>query len=127
MVVGNSHPDIAMLDAARGVSAAPMQQKQKPLDEKGPGTHLHRIIGELGYTEAAGCGCWSMILWMNELGIEGCKKPETRACIVKQLKKSAAKVKRTEKLKTAWKLAFSVNWFDPFGSLVDEAIRRAEA
>jgi len=67
---------------------------------------------------------------MNMLGVEGCRKH--REALVKAVRNAYKRTGTVEVLAAAAKavasgLAFKLNPLDPFGSLVDEAIRRAEA
>lgn len=94
----------------------------------GPGKELTGILKELGQTEAEDCGCTGHAAQMNLWGVDGCR--EHRDEIIGWLKESAAKAKLTKRQKfaiyrKARRLGIAIKLTDPFGSLVDEAIRRA--
>lgn len=94
----------------------------------GPGTELKLLIRELKLR--IGCGsCDKMAAEMNANGIDWCRA--NREQIAQHLRDKAAKVKTWDKLKAAALaiasgLAFRIDPLDVYGSLVDEAIRRAE-
>lgn len=95
-----------------------------------PGTHLHLLISELGGKPTSGCGCTAYAQQMDSWGVEKCR--EQRAEIVEHLRKAYKGTSYAELTKAIAKsvtsgLAFKLNPLDPLGSLVDEAIRRAEA
>lgn len=95
-----------------------------------PGTILAKLIGELGIARRHGCRCAETVARMNAWGAALCR--QHRAEIVKLLEHSWDALAWSEKWIARGNaaisgLAFKVNWRDPAGSLVDEAIRRAEA
>lgn len=98
-----------------------------PRTPGGPGTELTKLLKELGI-RADGCGgCHDMAAKMDRWGPDGCR--EHRAEIVEHLREKAAKRKWTEKLTAAANAAAMGLWLNPldlYGSLADEAIRRAE-
>jgi hypothetical protein len=70
-----------------------------------------------------------MLAKMNRWGVDGCR--EHRAEIIAHLKAAYQETSWADFATASAKaiasgLAFSINPLDPFGSLVDEAIRRAE-
>lgn len=96
----------------------------------GCGTELAGIIKALRQRTKAGCGCGALRREMNELGIQGCRRERER--LAGELRKKAAKVGLTSKAIAAWAvvtsgLAIEIDWLDPCGSMIDLAIRRAEA
>lgn len=95
----------------------------------GPGTELMGLLDSLGITERDGCGCKANAKQMDAWGVEGCRK--RLAEIVSLLRENASKLGWWKKLSTAAKavtsgLAFILDPLDPFGSLVREAIARAQ-
>ncbi len=102
----------------------------KNCDLAGVGDFLAQIIHSVGGKPATGCQCRELRGKMNQWGAAGCR--EHRAEIVEHLRKAYKGTSAVELLTAAAKavtsgLAFKLNPLDPFGSLVDEAIRRAEA
>lgn len=95
-----------------------------------PGSILGAMLKAAAPTRKAGCGvCAEMVRKMNGWGAAGCR--EHRAEIIQQLKDSYDEMSALERLQAVAGfavsgLAFSINPLDPFGSLVDEAIRRSE-
>lgn len=96
----------------------------------GPGTELKAMLAEIGVEAWEGCGCESLADDMNRWGAEGCR--EHRQTIVSHLKRKAGELPLLDLVKTparvlrgSWAEAISI--LDPWGSLVDEAIRRAAA
>lgn len=97
---------------------------------KGPGTELKYLIGTMGIAERIGCDCNRKAQQMDLWGIEVCK--EKRDTIVGWMHNGAKAWGWADKIKAAAKavksgLAFKLDPTDPYGSLIDEAIRRAEA
>ena len=94
----------------------------------GPGTELKALLASLGLTPASGCDCNARAAQMNAWGVAGCR--ERRAEIVAWLREQATKASWSLAAVAAWKaLKGFRRWFrvrDPLGSIVDEAIRRAE-
>jgi len=93
----------------------------------GPGTHLAWLIKELGIRPAGDCGCIEFAAEMDRW--DGCQ--QRRAEIVDRLKSKLPEVTWRKRWGAGWQLLSKhASWFrvcDPFGSIVDEAIRRAEA
>jgi hypothetical protein len=92
----------------------------------GPGTELLLLLSSLGITEKPGCDCKAAT--MDAWGVDGCR--ERRDEIAGWLRENQDKFGWREKLAAVTAavesgLVFSINVFDPFGSIVDEAIRRA--
>ena len=102
-----------------------------PPDPNGPGQQLKQVILELGPTinGSGGCKCESYALQMDAWGVSGCR--ERRDEIIARLQDQAGKASWLTWLSAVATGAFAPPaWFirlDPFGSMVDEAVRRAEA
>ena len=92
-----------------------------------PGAQLHAILISIGLIESTGCHCDERAAEMNAWGPDGCR--EHREEIIGWLKESAGKLSIAQQAKAFVMLAAETRWnpLDPFGSIVDEAIRRAEA
>lgn len=98
---------------------------QCSLEQHGPGTELKKIIADLELTGVKGCGCGQKASVMDAWGVGGCRA--NRDTIAKWIKKSLAKVSFGKRL-AAYRKLRKADWFshlDPYGSVVDEAIRRA--
>lgn len=113
-------------------AAKPKQEKpaQPPAPGYGPGTELKAIIATLGINPSPSCDCNGKALQMDRWGVQKCK--DNRETIIGWLRDGQTKWGWREKLTAAAKavtsgLAFKLNPLDPFPSLIDEAIRRAEA
>ncbi len=109
------------------VGPAPVRLSRPDSKPSGPGTELHRLLESVGI-KAQGCGCMDVAADMDRLGVAGCRK--NRDKLVAYLKAQADKRSWWEKVKAAGLavatgLAFRLDPADVFGSLVDEAIRRA--
>jgi hypothetical protein len=98
----------------------------------GPGGELKNLFASYRLTGAQGCGCDQYAEQMDRWGVEGCR--EHRAEIVARLEAARGQLGWTEHLiATAHALkqvvagGFVPSTTDPCGSLVDEAIRRAQA
>lgn len=93
----------------------------------GVGEHLAVMLREIG---AVSCRpCWELSRKMDAWGPEGCRV--NRAKIVAEIAKNAAAWSLMERLglgaRAATKtIAWKLNPLDPYGSLVDEAIRRSD-
>jgi hypothetical protein len=114
-----------------GYKAAPNVRRNCPTKDhltktpSGPGTELKQIIKEIGIR--IGCAlCREWELKMNAWGIDGCK--EHRQEIIDRLREAASEASWSQTFTAASGL-LSKSWFlifDPYGSIVDESIRRAE-
>jgi len=96
----------------------------------GPGDWLHESILLLGLSPHTACQCREMLGRMNNWAPIGCR--EHRAEIVEHLRTAYKALSWPEWLAALTKAAASglvltLNPLDPFGSLVDQAIGRAEA
>lgn len=99
---------------------------KEPCPDAGPGTELKARLAELGITDTDDCGCDAKVCQMDRWGVAGCR--EHRRDIVGWLKAQQMRRGWGAKL-TAAAVAVRQPWFrllDPLGSLVDEALRRAE-
>ncbi len=95
----------------------------------GPGSELAAILSAAGY-EAVGCGCVIRAAEMDRWGVDGCRL--RRAEIAGWLAEQRALRGWVDLLPGLWRMVKSgaIRWLnplDPLGSLVDEAISRAEA
>lgn len=110
------------------------QQTEEVLHEirsgTGPGSHLWRLLEGIGIKHSPTCKCVTLARQMNAWGPQGCKTH--RAEIVENMRTNA-NAYGWETLATATAkavltgLAWRLNPLDLYGSLVDEAIRRAAA
>jgi hypothetical protein len=89
-----------------------------------PGTKLHEVLAEVGISGDDDCGCSAFAATMNAWGVEGCRA--NRQVIIQRLQDAA--------INHGWDAAIAAPsllikpWFnivDPFGAIVDEAIRKA--
>ena len=90
------------------------------------GTELHKLLDSLGMKPTASCGCAAKEAEMNRRGVQGCR--DTRAEIVGWIT-DAYRATSWSDILHAGSTLMGEPWFstlDPFGSIVDEAIRRAE-
>jgi hypothetical protein len=97
---------------------------------EGPGTEMQAMLKEIGVEAKPNCGCKAMAQRMDMLGPDGCRKE--REQIVKSISENAEKWSWYERVQIAAKMAVSgVAWklspLDPYGSLFDVALARAEA
>lgn len=103
---------------------------QPPAPAEGPGTELEKILKAAGArSEQCGGVCQEWRDQMNRWGVEGCQLVTGRRAIINRLKEATYKTWVTDQIKIGWSLS-KEPWFrydDPIGSIVDEAIRRAEA
>lgn len=93
------------------------------------GTVLKKMLAELGLEASEGkCQCNNRAAMMDAKGPQWCR--EHREEIIRWLKEEAAKRTWSNVLKAAVMSmkpgVFQPNITDPFGSLIDEAIRRSE-
>lgn len=92
----------------------------------GPGSELKALLASLG-VPACTVGCGGYAALMDSWGVEGCRR--RREEVAARLREQAAKAGWAAKLRAAALAAAQglvFNPLDPYGSLVDEAIRRAE-
>jgi hypothetical protein len=94
----------------------------------GPGTELKALLASLGL-RAGGCSCDRHAEMMDRNGAAWCRA--NRETVAGWLRGEANKRGWLARLGAAARavatgLAFTLDPLDPFGSLVDEAVRRAE-
>lgn len=99
------------------------------LSGNGVGSQIWKLLEKLGIKHNAGCGCLDWAERMNLWGPELCDK--NRAQIIEHMKNSAKNydwgdisVAVIKAVKTG--IAFRLSILDPYGSLLDEAIRLAK-
>lgn len=102
-----------------------------PMCKGVPGTQMLKLTKELGVIEKPNCTCRAVAKKMDAWGTEGCSLPENHAWIVEQIRANAAKWTWAEKIGIAMRAATSdlmlvIDPLDIYGSLVKEAIRRAD-
>lgn len=96
----------------------------------GVGSELWRLLESLGIQHTPTCGCLGFAEQMNAWGVAGCRL--ARAEIVEHMRTRAPAYGWATFMHAAGRalltgLAWRIDLTDPYGSLVDEAIRRAEA
>lgn len=138
--------------ATPGELAIIQQPPRRPCRQAiGAGHEMKKLLTELGIPAGWCETCAKRAESMDQHGIQWCK--ENRATIVEWLAeaelkyardaaatargdgkeptaKQVSKAQTAQRWRTAWEAAKQLFWIspiDPFGSLVDEAIRRAEA
>jgi hypothetical protein len=90
------------------------------------------MLDAIGVQEKADCSCKLVRRKMDEWGVVGCQDPANLAWITSQMEANAAKYSWFEKVQVAMSAAVSplaavIDPLDIYGSLVREAIRRADA
>lgn len=117
--IGLREPNAVIANQCGAKEAAP---------QFGPGTELKGVFDELAI-EDDGCGsCLILRLYMNRIGIDGCRRE--RQVLAGKLAAKAKKRGWGTKLTAAAGavtsgLAFRINPLDPYGSLIDLAVERA--
>ena len=91
---------------------------------------MHAMLAELGIDPGPSCPCRRRMRQMDEWGVEGCR--EHREEIIGWLREGQERYGWGARITAGWRavvsgLAWRINPGDPLGSLVDEAVRRAEA
>jgi hypothetical protein len=109
----------------------PLFSENRGCGISGPGTELKAMLDALGVKERADCNCKLVRRNMDQWGVAGCQEPANFDWIVTQLKANAAKYSWFEKVQVAMSaaaspLALVIDPLDVYGSLVREAIRRAD-
>ena len=89
------------------------------------GSELTLLLAELGLRYKPDCGCHAKAMAMDAWGPEGCVG--TRELIIAWLEEAYETAGWLETIRAGWRGAWTLNPLDPFGSLLDEAMRRAEA
>ena len=107
-----------------GAHESPLRRGQPVRKTQGPGTEFETLAAEIGVTMTKNCTCAQLKNSMNRLGVAGCQRH--RATLAAAVKKNYATMSWTAAIRAGWKAVWLVNPLDPFGSLVDEAVRRAE-
>lgn len=93
----------------------------------GPGTELKHLLKELGIDIVTNCSCNSRAQEMNKWGVQGCR--DRREEIVQWLKEEQDRRRWLSIVGPGIRAVAKGLWINPLdhlGSLVDEAIRRAE-
>lgn len=105
--------------------------KQHGDPKKGlPGTEMLLLTKELGIHSPAGCGCKSMALNMDRLGLDECRArlPDLKLMVAGNWASWGWKDKLSAVSAAAWKAAgLGVNPTDPVRDLLEIALERAEA
>lgn len=100
-----------------------------PVNRQRPGDELKSLLESLDIYDDSGCGCDAMRRNMNSWRVAGCR--ERREQIVDYLASKAAERGWGTKIWAAVRaVAAGATWLNPldvYGSLTDEAIRRAES
>jgi hypothetical protein len=101
-----------------------------PAASGGPGTELAALLASLGIEEPPGCRCKAHARMMDEWGADGCVR--RRGEILEWITEAYAKTGYFARAKAAalavtTGLAKTLDWADPAGSLLDEAVRRARS
>lgn len=114
---------------ARKRKPARKKPATEPAPTSGPGTELHAMLENIGIRPSAHCPCRKMARKMDRWGVEGCR--QNRQEIIDHIQQQMDARGWADKLAAASRaavsgLAFRLNPLDIPGSLVDEAIRRAE-
>jgi hypothetical protein len=127
------------------LGGAAAQKQQRPLTEeektaraarqteadaafrRGPGGQLKALLAELGLEPSSGCQCVARAQQMNAWGIDGCL--DNRETIMGWLAEEAEKASWGGLLYGGVKavLGKGINPFNPYNSLLAEALRRAAA
>jgi len=119
-----------------GLTVLGRQPQDKPAQRihlappgKGPGSELAKMLETIGVNAAPGCDCKARQAQMDLWGVDGCR--EHREEIIGWMRDGQGRWGWKDKLKAAALavtsgLAFKLDVTDPFPSLIDEAIRRAE-
>ena len=101
----------------------------------GPGTEMFEMLKEIGVADKPNCTCKATANQTDIWGVEGCRIETNFNWIFNQVNQNAANWSWSEKLAIAaqaslnpsnWSLAWTINPLDVYGSLIREAIRRAE-
>jgi hypothetical protein len=130
----NRHADVARLKAEHPdiYPPAPDQAARLAAIESGDGvgSHLWRLLASLGIKHTATCSCLGLAEEMNALGPAGCRRE--RARLAQQMRANAkaygwGTVATAAARALASGLAWRLDLADVYGSLLDEAIRLAEA
>ncbi len=93
------------------------------------GSEVKELSRSLGFQPTKQCGCEKLRRKMDRLGVAGCR--QEFASLAEQLREKYDATSWSDRAKASgWAvltgLAFALNPLDPIGSLLTEAIRRAE-
>lgn len=103
----------------------PGMEKLKPIPPPdGPGSEMYKLIRELGIEKTDNCGCGALVAQMNEWGIEGCLG-EHRDEIIVAVNQNYHTLTWLETFNAGWRGKWTINIFDPIGSILEESCRRA--
>lgn len=118
----------AHLDPAVSVTLPASVLMPAMATDGGPGTELKSLLALLGFGEAGSCGCGDKARQMDRWGVAGCRehRDEIVAWLTEQQGKQGWKAQVLAGVRAA-QAGLWLNPLDPAGSLLDEAIRRAEA
>lgn len=114
-------------DAGEGLRA--IKRLRTIIEGIGVGSQLWKLLESLGVKHTTDCTCLIWAELMNSWGPAKCR--ESRAEIVEHMESSAKSYGWTTYIYASLKvvvlrLMFRISITDPYGSLLDEAIRRAE-
>lgn len=118
----------AAYNTPEAVAARTKAAEELRIRNLGPGTQLKNLLAELGLQPSSNCQCDSRAAQMNAWGVIGCL--DNRETIMGWLREEAEKASWGSLLYGAVKLALGkshISLFDPYNSLLAEAIRRAES
>ena len=126
-------PDDAAAKERRAAKARAKQEARLTAIRSGTGvgSQVWNLLAEFGVQHDPRCDCLTWAEMMNDWGPAGCRT--ARAEIIEHLKQEAKRLGWLKTIKTAIKAALSsetyrwIDLLDVYGSLVDEAIRRAES
>lgn len=101
--------------------------RTEAIPEEGPGTELKKILADMGIQPKASCSCTKRAIQMDQWGVDGCRKNLEQ--ILEWVRDEWVKLEWMERVKLGYRavlkgLGISA---DPIRSVVEEAIRRAEA
>jgi hypothetical protein len=113
--MGDSEPNARLVAITRG---------------SGVGSQLWRLLESLGVRHTSTCSCIALAQQLNDWGHAGCRL--ARAEIVERMRNNAqtygwGTIAKAAGLAIVTGVAWKINPLDPYGSLLDEAIRRAAA
>jgi hypothetical protein len=102
---------------------------ERILAGEGPGSQLWKLLESLGVKHKVDCGCLGRAEQMNAWGVAGCRA--SRADIVAWMLAGKddygwSTIVKAGGMAVLTGVAWRLSILDPYGSLVDEAIRRAE-
>lgn len=122
----------ANAEASQVVDAAELSGRLRDIiSGRGVGSRVWNLLESLGVKHAADCGCLGTAERWNAWGVAGCRA--ARGEMVTHLRRNAkrfgflAAVKAAVKALTTGAVFTWLNPLDPYGSIVDEAIRITEA